>query len=432
MKKKRVRKKGLVISAVLLCLGTVGVVVIKNLTPGDIEAEIPDPHPPDPEVEALQREARAVAAELRKTLPESVDPLVVLGAVYNREGKLNDAARCWEAVLAQDPRRPDAYNCLGWVAMQNEDYEKAISLWKNALQLDPSFVGVNYRLALALMGLGRQEEAITALQREIALAPGNGTSHFLLGQQYLQLGKLNKAKACYERAVRAEPELTSAYYGLMSVCMRLKLRNEAKLHQATFKKLKTKDMQVLKERDKTFVDRKKVREGLACTCCEAGRVYAAHSMKEKAETLWRRAAALDPKNVECRRLLVGRCMLSNRQQEALSLCREMCRATPYDPTAHVSLGQVAMQLGRMAEAEGAFRKAIARAPGQAGGYTELARLYLTASRNLPEAENLAGKAVELEPTGETWFLLGWARDKNGNIDGALAALRSALELEPQN
>ena len=84
------------------------------------------------------------------------------------------------------------------------------------------------------------------------------------------------------------------------------------------------------------------------------------------------------------------------------------------------------------KAEQAFRKTIALAPNDPVGYRELARFYLRTNTNIAQAYSLAQKAIALQQNAETYFLLGWAADVNGDRASALQAMEQALQLEPNN
>jgi Flp pilus assembly protein TadD len=59
-------------------------------------------------------------------------------------------------------------------------------------------------------------------------------------------------------------------------------------------------------------------------------------------------------------------------------------------------------------------------------------LYLETGTKLPQARDLAQKAVTLEPIATNYFVLSWACDRNADTDSALSAIKKALELEPDN
>jgi Flp pilus assembly protein TadD len=59
-------------------------------------------------------------------------------------------------------------------------------------------------------------------------------------------------------------------------------------------------------------------------------------------------------------------------------------------------------------------------------------LYLITNTKLVEARELALKAVNLEPSSESFFVLGWALYLNGDQTGASKAIQEAITLEPNN
>jgi Flp pilus assembly protein TadD len=75
---------------------------------------------------------------------------------------------------------------------------------------------------------------------------------------------------------------------------------------------------------------------------------------------------------------------------------------------------------------------IELAPHQGSSYAALAQFYLQVGQKLSEAENLARKAVELEPAGEYWFLLSQACLRSGDRKAARRAIDRALALDPGN
>lgn len=72
------------------------------------------------------------------------------------------------------------------------------------------------------------------------------------------------------------------------------------------------------------------------------------------------------------------------------------------PIAYYYLGNVCFGKGDYPEAEKYYRKAIRKNPHLADAYNNLAWLYYTKNENLLEAEELARKAVGLNPSNENY------------------------------
>jgi tetratricopeptide (TPR) repeat protein len=177
---------------------------------------------------------------------------------------------------------------------------------------------------------------------------------------------------------------------------------------------------------------KGIRQSVAETLASAGRVYGANGNSRRAEDLWSRAAVVDPANITCRLELAAHYLATNRLPEALDKYGELAALEPRNPVHHLNAGLIHARLKRYDAAESSFRKALELKPDSSWACRDLAQLYLTAGKNLPEARRLASKAVELEPTAQNHFILSWACDKSGDLPAALAAIQKALDLEPQN
>jgi len=71
-------------------------------------------------------------------------------------------------------------------------------------------------------------------------------------------------------------------------------------------------------------------------------------------------------------------------------------------------------------------------PQDPAAYAALAQLYVRAGRKLPQARELAWRAVSLAPTAQNYVVLGGVCEKAGDLAGARAALERAMALEPGN
>jgi tetratricopeptide (TPR) repeat protein len=350
------------------------------------------------EATALKKEELGVVRKLAQDFPNSIEPIVLMGSVHFRHGNTTEALTIWNQALRRDPNRPRVHEDMGWFEMQKGEYERAIAHWRKVLEIAPRTPEIHSGIARALMGLNRHDEAIEELRKEIEISPGSSFSYFLLGQEYLQQKEYEKAKTSYEKAIAVKPDMTNAYYGLFTVCARLRQRDKAKEHMATFKKLKADEMKVLKDRNDAYNDLIDMRKDAAQTMLKASQAYQATGKLARAEQLLKRATGLHPRDATC----------------------------------HLHYGALVMQMRNLPAAEQAFRKVIELAPQSARGYSGLAHLYLQANHKLPEARQLAEKAVAREPSGFNYYVLSWARDRTGDRTGARAAIKKALQLEPDN
>ena len=145
-----------------------------------------------------------------------------------------------------------------------------------------------------------------------------------------------------------------------------------------------------------------------------------------------RTAQLDPANSVSRTILASYYQQTGRNREALRLYEELIRIEPARVEHYMKAGIAAAMLGQLDKAEEALGALIARYPTRAIGYQELARLYLKTGAKPVEALNLIRKAVDLESSADGYYLMCCACEVNRDSQGALQAIRRALELEPDN
>ena len=387
---------------------------------------------PEQKISALKKEELELAERLIKEFPNNINPIMLMGNLWERHGDATKAMEYFGKVLEHDPERPDVYKSIGWFFMNKGQYEQAIGYWRKALEIDPNIPKVHHNIALALMGQNNQNQAIEELEKEVKISPRSSISYFLLGQLFLRQKEYEKARINYEKAIEIKPNYPNVYYGLFTLSARLKQQARAKEYMAVFKKLKTEDMKVLKDRNEAVDDLIDMRKGAAETYLLAGQMYQTGGNFQKAEELYKKAATLNPENIQCLEKLASLYITRNRITDAISLYRRISEIDPKDPICHLNIGILSMRLKQLDKAEKAFRKVIEVAPESSGGYRELAQLYLRAGRGYPEARALAEKAVALEPTALNYFVLSWACDMNGDSENALKAIERAIQLEPAN
>jgi len=387
---------------------------------------------PEQKIAALKKDELQLAERLMKDFPDNINPVMLMGNVWERHGEATRAMEYFDKVLEQDPERPDVYKSIGWFFMNKGQYGQAIGYWQKAIEIDPDIPGMHHNLALALMGQNKQNEAIGELEKDIQISPRSSLSYFLLGQLYLQQKEYEKAGSNYEKAIEIQPDYPNAYYGLFTLSARLKQQDKAKEYMAIFKKLKADDMKILKNRNESVNDLIDMQKGAAETYLLAGQMYQAGENFQKAEELLKRATILDPNNILCLEKLASLYITRNQLTDAIPLYRRISEINPKDPICHLNIGILSIRLKQLGDAEKAFRKVIEVAPGSSGGYRELAQLYLRAGRRFPEARALAEKAVALEPTALNYFVLCWACDMNGDSQNAIKAILQAIQLEPGN
>ncbi len=129
---------------------------------------------------------------------------------HHQAGRLEDAARIYQAVLKAHPRNADALHLLGLVAHQEGQHARARMLLARALKERPGDARFLNVLAGILRAEGRLEEAAAQLRQALARSPHDATVLTNLGLILQDLGDSTAALAAYDQALRHEPDQPEA------------------------------------------------------------------------------------------------------------------------------------------------------------------------------------------------------------------------------
>jgi tetratricopeptide (TPR) repeat protein len=388
--------------------------------------------PPEQQIELLKARELALAEQALRDFPAQGDAWILMGDLQRRLGRSAKAVEFWQKGLELSPRRADAYHSLGTIAAEKGEFEQAISCWRKGLELEARRPGLHRVIGWALISLGRHDEAGRELQEEIRLSPRCAESHYLLGDTFLQRQEYEQAKKYYQKAIELQPKYANAYYGLATACTKLGQLNQAAQYRASFTQLRAAMMEDRGYGHSPADDLARTRQSMAGLSIDAARLYLAAGKAISAEELLKQAVAVDPNNPTPRKNLAALYQRTGRLPEALAQCERIGQLEPDDPACQLLLGTLAFQLCRMDRAETAFKRFLTLCPNESAGYRELAHVYINTGTQVSEARRLAGKAVELEPSADNYFMLGLACRGANDRSAALAALQEAVQLAPGN
>jgi len=101
-----------------------------------------------------------------------------------RAGKLDEAARDFQQVVAIDPSVAGAYANLGVIAMRRKQWPKALEMLHKAEKLAPEIAGIRLNIGLVYFRQNQFERAIAPLESVVKQAPDSYQANYLLGLCY--------------------------------------------------------------------------------------------------------------------------------------------------------------------------------------------------------------------------------------------------------
>jgi tetratricopeptide (TPR) repeat protein len=383
-------------------------------------------------VDALVAEAKRVTQVLVVGFPNDPGVHDMVARVHNQIGESTEAVQAWEKSLALNPDYSYAHRGLATVAAQKGDNEKAASLLRRSLVLDPNSFEAQTQLAQVLIDLNRMEEAIKLLESNVAADPRPYRGRVLMGMAYMQLGEYQKAKECYEAAIEAHPKHANAHFGLASAYARL---GEQDLHQeylAKFQELRDGEREIASDQRLQYDDLDTMCAGVAQIYADAAKICVTQGRPQEGEILCRRAAVLDPENVDCRQALAWMYQVTGRQADAIGMLEKLAQMNPQQITYRLEIARLHSAMGRLPAARQTLKRACEEAPENPIGYVALADFLLSHGQDLTEAAELAQTATQLDPSAANYVLLGTIYERDGQIPQAIEAMGQAVTADPNN
>ena len=142
--------------------------------------------------------------------PDDHEARAVLGLLYMRQGRFEEAAEAYRLATHLAPDSSRYFNNLGNAYLRLKDYEQAVQTYAEAVHLSPEYGTALFNLGLAYLHSQRFIEAREVLLRAHQLLPKHAEVHYYLGLIYGREGEYEKAVEMFEQALAARPDFMDA------------------------------------------------------------------------------------------------------------------------------------------------------------------------------------------------------------------------------
>lgn len=132
-------------------------------------------------------------------------------------GNLAFAESAYRGLIAERARIPQLFSNLAMICMQTERRAEAMSLFKQALTVDPAFPDARMHLAGAYEQAGDTEQAINCYQQVLSRHPGMFVARYLLANQLKAQGRIDEAVVHYRKIMQQQPAYTQAHFSYSGV-----------------------------------------------------------------------------------------------------------------------------------------------------------------------------------------------------------------------
>ena len=387
--------------------------------------------------EAIPLYQKALALNGDPADPALIDARKKLAGSLIATGQRDEAIKVLQDLVKADPLNSSAYQSLGELYMDKEDYDQALDNYQQLLQLnstDPRFywpvtklmllqkkydqaVGlmgdahkkfpdlprITYELALTLSAAKKDQEALSAFEEaEIEAQNSDAEGDMLDGDFYLDYGMeaeqagltskvselLGKALAAYQQVLQDHPDDPQNYPKVMKVMLQLKQYDQA--------------VNLMSEAHRKFPALPQITYNLALALSAAKKNDEAMTAFQETESEAQKSdtdkGMLDGEFYYYYGSAAGQAGLIPRATELLQ------QAIKLDPNG----------------------KSMFSSPGAA--YNDLGYLWVDHDQRLDEAGKLIQQALEMEPGNAAYIdSLGWYYFKKGDLNKALDQLLKAAE-----
>jgi len=348
----------------------------------------------------------------------------------HRAGRLDEATRLYEAIVAQEPENAVAWHLLGVVNHQQCKHAEAIECFSRAIAREPNTAAYYVSLAeaqralgrfelseancraalelqgdqcdaictlgLALRGLGRIDEALDQLQHVVRLDPNYVRGHISLGRLLLEVSRPADALPHLQRAVQASPgvaelqrNLGNALHGLgrlaearSAYLSAIALEPKLGLAQANLAMVLEQEGQ-LDEALRSLTIALSLEPGNAVYLQQLAKLHERRQDPLEAAKCWDALATIPPRSARGH-VVVGQALEKQRRSdEAAEHYRQALKLQPDLAEAYDRLGNLYKDLGEKKQAETAIRASQRLRPQASGPVGALALLL---GAKLPSAD----------------------------------------------
>ena len=296
---------------------------------------------------------------------------------HHTQGRLGEAARLYNQILALDPRHADALHLLGVALTQSGQAAAGARSIRNSVNINARQPVAWANLGNAELSQSHAEEALRCYDQAILLSPDYALAHYGRGGALTAMARHPEALACFERTLQLDPGFLPAISNRCETLLRLGRSEEAVAALDAAIQLYPRQVNLYCIRASAYFALRRYDDS-AADCERALLINPRHP-----ESRHLHCAALlaidsfervlhearrdreDPSTDAQLEYFAGEALLGlGRESEALAAYDHALALRPEFPDALSALGTLCLRLGRFQQAAAAFSRLFELAPGR--------------------------------------------------------------------
>ena len=162
-------------------------------------------------------EATNLAQEMTERFPLHGFGWMILGLIFKRAEKIEEALAAMQKAAALSPGNIDAHTNLGIILQDTGRLDEAEASYRRALQIKPNYAEALNNLGNTLKELGRFSEAEASILRALEIKPDYANALVAAGRIAADRGQFAEAKTFFRRALVNKPEIPDAWAGIAAM-----------------------------------------------------------------------------------------------------------------------------------------------------------------------------------------------------------------------
>ena len=356
-------------------------------------------------------EAERLLKNFLTKAPNDRSAKLLLGTMLANQGKLEEAADEFTALMAANPRDVESMNNLAVIYRRQDKLQEALIVLLDAVEIDPSRAEFHFNIGNIQKQLGNLKAASMSYARVVELSPDYVHAYNNLGTIYDQLKEYDKAYTMFRKGLALDRNNPTLHYNY-GIALEANGRLEDAMNE--------------------YKSALRSKPGWLQAMNNIGIIFFKQGHHAKAMDTFNRILQTDPLNAEARNNVGVVLADQGKTRESVENYRRAIETDPKYIKAIVNLEQVLENSGDFAEALVELEKLIKLVPNSADVRNRLAALYQKMER-YPEALQQAQAALEWEPENTNALkTLGTTQRIMGNNEEAKQTFEKILSLDPGN
>ncbi|RMF21626.1 MAG: tetratricopeptide repeat protein, partial [Cyanobacteria bacterium J083] len=371
--------------------------------------------------------------------------------------------RQYRKIAQHNPESAQIKANLGNLYALQQDWQKAITAYRQALAIDPELVGIYRNLAQIYQKIGKINQAIQVRLQALKLEENEASAleYYQIGRYLKNKNKLGRAIFCLRQAIKLDPDFLSAHYILaaafkqqgkkqaaIQVCRRALKQKPGVAYSHYHLALALVNIKAWRRAIEHLQKAITLNNNIWQFEAELGNCFWQQGLWQAAEISYQKTLRLNPAQIDSRfnlalslikqnkinkginqlyQVIKQSHHTRNKQSLAINLCYQTIKTkSPQSAQDYYQLGLLLRQIGRFPLAVELFGQAIALEPSFWAAYTTLQYTQIKPNQ-LPRLINYYQIALDSAPDYPLlWGNLGDALSEQGKLNQAIECYQNSV------